>query len=247
MFKVNSVQRGHCGVKHKTVFTDCYTVCSKACLLMFEPMRRGEKGETDEVRAVSHASWPAQGTGVGGEGYAGGAGAGDSSHSDSSDGTQVLTLAWSERGSRWCRVAHVPSASDTLVGKLWNWQTIGRWTVCVNVCVLLSHPGFGSQPTQSTPLARHKTGSWHKRMGGLTVRGQRSQSRSQHRTHWRGRKFTSAITLLCLLWSHSEGDKVWSAPLKFRPRCLLRTMNKIINPLDTSVELLGFTVKMFSE
>lgn len=127
----------------------------------------------------------------------------------------------------------VPSASDTLVRKSWNWQTIQRWTVCVNVCILLSHPGFGSQPTQSTPLARHKTGSSHKRMGGLTARGHRSQSRSQHRTHWRGWKFTRAITLLCFLWSHSEGDQVWSASLKFRPRRLLRTMNKTIYPLNT--------------
>lgn len=67
---------------------------------MSEPMRQGEKGEADEVRAASHASWPAQGTGVGGEGCEGGAGAGDSSHSDSMDGTQVLNLGWFERNRR---------------------------------------------------------------------------------------------------------------------------------------------------
>lgn len=67
---------------------------------MSEPMRQREKGETDEVRAVSHASRPAQGTRVGGEGYAGAVGAEDSSHSDSSDGTQVLNVARFERGLR---------------------------------------------------------------------------------------------------------------------------------------------------
>lgn len=41
--------------KLKTVFTDCRPVCSKGCLLMSEPMRRGASGEGDEVRAASHA------------------------------------------------------------------------------------------------------------------------------------------------------------------------------------------------
>lgn len=55
-------------------------------------MRQGERGEGDKVRAASHASWPDQGIGVGGEGCVEGAGAGESSHSDSLDGTQVLNL-----------------------------------------------------------------------------------------------------------------------------------------------------------
>lgn len=115
-FCLNLVERGHCGVKRKTVFTDCYTVCSKTCLLMSEPMRQGEKGETDEVRAVSHASWPAQGTRVGGEGYAGAAGAEDSSHSDSSDGTQVLNVAWFERSLRWWKLRMNANARSVCLG-----------------------------------------------------------------------------------------------------------------------------------
>lgn len=64
---------------------------------MSEPMRQREKGEGDKVRAASHASWPEQGIGVGGEGCVGSAGAGESSHSDSLEGTQVLNLGWFKR------------------------------------------------------------------------------------------------------------------------------------------------------
>lgn len=51
--------------------------------------------------------------------------------------------------------------------------------VCVFVCMYVHVCAcvfrfliqvLGSQPARSTPLARHKTGSWHKRMGGLTVK-----------------------------------------------------------------------------
>lgn len=115
-----------------------------------------------------------------------------------------VTLSWG-----WTQT-HVLSALDMLVGKSWHWQTIGIQVLAHSLHSLL--------------LWRDTRQEADKRMGGLTVRGYRSQSRSQQRTHWRGRKFTSAMTLLCVLWSHSESDKVWSASLKFQPRCLLRTV-----------------------
>lgn len=49
---------GHHRCQLKTVFTDCRRVCSKGCLLMSEPMKRGASGEGDKVRAVSHAPQP---------------------------------------------------------------------------------------------------------------------------------------------------------------------------------------------
>lgn len=52
------ILHGHCSVTLKTMFTDCFTVCSKGCLLMSEPMRQRERGQGDKVRAASHASWP---------------------------------------------------------------------------------------------------------------------------------------------------------------------------------------------
>lgn len=196
---------------------------------MSEPMRLEERRETDEVRAAGHASWPARGTRVGGEGYAGAAGAGDSSHSDSSDGTQVLS-SW------WWKSRMNANARSVCLGcvsrKMARVANNRKVNSCVSTCAF-SNQVFGSEPRQSTPLARHKTGSWHKRMGGLTASGHWSQSRSQHRTQWRGRKFTSTITLLCLLWPHSQVDQEWPAPQKFRSGCLLHTMNEIMNSLDT--------------
>lgn len=53
-----SIFHGHFCCKLKTVFTDYHTVCSKACLLMSEPMKRDAGGEGDEVRAASHAPRP---------------------------------------------------------------------------------------------------------------------------------------------------------------------------------------------
>ena len=51
-----------------------------------------ERGEGDKVRAVSHASWPGQGTGEGGEGCVGSAGAGESSQNDSLVGIRTWLL-----------------------------------------------------------------------------------------------------------------------------------------------------------
>lgn len=68
--------------KPKTVLTTLLHCLLKG-LFAYVWANMRERVEGDKVRAVSHASWPEQGIGVGGEGCVGNAGAGVSSHSDS--------------------------------------------------------------------------------------------------------------------------------------------------------------------
>ena len=117
-----------------------------------------------------------------------------------------------------------------------------RLCVCVCVCVSLSHPVFGSQPVRSTPLARHKTGSQHKRMGGLW--GHRSQGRSQDSRHWQGRKLLfqltgtpsdkSLINLLNFVWSRSDSTSLESIPVT---SSLSSCTNALIWPMNKAVSL----------
>lgn len=95
--KLALIVPGQGSAKLKTMLTDCSTVCSKGCLLMSEPT--WERGEGDKVRAASHASWPSQGIGVGGEGCVGSAGAGgvQSQWLLGWTGTQLLNVGWFKR------------------------------------------------------------------------------------------------------------------------------------------------------